>query len=53
MLYGNEIWVLNVELMTRFVCMEMRMLRWMSGVFVREHYSNVSCVSNVTFYEVG
>ena len=46
MLYGSETWAMNVEQMTRFDRTEMRMVRWMSGVSMRDHCSNASLREN-------
>ena len=37
---GNETWALSVQQMARFDRTERRMVRWMSGVLLKEHCSN-------------
>ena len=40
MMYGNETWALSVEQTARFARTEMRMVCWMSGVSLKEYWSN-------------
>ena len=40
MLYGSECWALKVDQEARLDRTEMRMVRWMSGVRLRERYTN-------------
>lgn len=41
MLYGSETWALKAEEMARLDRTEMRMIRWMSGVKLRERHTNL------------
>ena len=40
MIYGSETWVLNMEQQQRLERVEMRMVRWMCGVSLRERKTN-------------
>ena len=42
MLYGCETWAMNVEQIKRFERAEMRMVRWMCGVFLRDGLKSIS-----------
>ena len=40
MLCDSDTWALSVEQMAKFDRMEMRIVHWMSGIFIKEHWSN-------------
>ena len=53
MLYGSETWAINAEQIARFDRTEMRMVRWMCGVTLRERYSNIILREKIGIEPVG
>ena len=53
MIYGSEIWAVNTEQELRLERAEMRMVRWMYGVLLRERKTNVELRERLGIEKIG